>query len=220
MTALIIPADIAIDDADRDAFVAYQAAVSAELEKLIELGNYQKRRNTVWQLAWAAVTPQVSQNEVFKRKDVVSRATFFGKWNKQQPFTAVLERVKQLTRAYVEGKDARELKRQRDELREFERQLSLRLMQKAENMLNFPLQTATTSTKEIRDIDGQLVEIHHITTIEPTNWRQRDAGFMLEKGSAVGRRALNMTKDKTDITTDGEPIRTAVQVYLPDNGRD
>jgi len=203
MTLLPLPETFTLDAADRDAFAAYQTAVFRELEKLAELGNYQKRRNTVWQLAWAAVTPQVSQNEVLKRKDTVSKSVFMGKWKKQAGFTAVLQRVTTLTRAYVEGKDGRALERQRENLRKIEHDLSLKIFEKVEHMLAFPLQTASKSSVEKKDVDGRVVEIHHTTVIEPNDrWNMNSPGMMLKRGSDVARRALGMTKDKNELEID------------------
>ncbi len=219
MTDLLLPDVVTIDKDDQDAFIAYQTAVSQELQKLAGLSVYQKRRTTVWHLAWAAVTPQMSQNDIFKRPDCVSKSIYMGKWKDQQEFTAVLERVTALTRSYVEGKDSRALERRRAKLRDLEEEVALRLIEKANHMLNFPLQTAVTDTKEEYYPDGRVKTIIN-TVVQPNdNWRPRDSGFMLDKGSTTGRRALGMTKDKTDIVSDGEPIRTTVQVYLPDNGR-
>lgn len=198
---LALPDAVTIDKDDAGAFAAYQAAVGAELEKLLPLGNYQKRRATVWQLAWAAVTPQVSQNSVFERPDVVSKTIFVKKWSKQGEFAAVLERVTQLTRAYVEGKDGRALERRRATLRDLEEQVALQIMSKAQNMLNFPLQTAVTSSKEEVDAEGRRVV--HTTVIEPSDkWRIPDAARMAKEASTLGRRALDMTKDKNELEID------------------
>lgn len=201
MTDLLLPADVTIDKDDQDAFVAYQTAVSQELQKLAGLSVYQKRRNTIWHLAWAAVTPQISQNDIFKRPDCVARSTYYGKWANQAEFTAVLERVTTLTRQYVEGKEARALERRRAKLRDLEEEIALRLLEKANNMLNFPLQTAFTSTKEEEDEDGRRVI--HTTVVEPSDkWRQRDSAYIADKASTIGRRALDMTKDKQGVELD------------------
>lgn len=201
MTDLTLPDVVTIEADDQAAFTAYQTAVSQELQKLAGLSVYQKRRNTVWHLAWAAVTPQISQNGVFKRSDCVSRSTYYNKWTNQPEFTAVLERVITLTRQYVEGNEARALERRRAKLRDLEEAITLRLLEKANNMLNFPLQTAFTSTKEEEDEDGR--RIIHTTVIEPSDkWRQRDAAYIADKASTIGRRALEMTKDKQGIELD------------------
>jgi hypothetical protein len=201
MTELTLPDVVTIEADDQDAFAAYQTAVSQELQKLAGLSVYQKRRNTIWHLAWAAVTPQISQNDIFKRPDCVSKSIYMGKWKDQAEFTAVLERVTALTRSYVEGKDSRALERRRARLRDLEEDLALRLIEKAGNMLNFPLQTAFTSTEEEEDEDGR--QIIHTTIIQPSDkWRQRDAAYIADKASTIGRRALEMTKDKQSIELD------------------
>lgn len=201
MTDLTLPDVVTIEKDDQTAFAAYLTAVYQELQKLASMSVYQKRRNTIWHLAWAAVTPQISQNDVLKRKDCVSKSIYTGKWSKQPEFTAVLERVTTLTRQYVEGKEARALERRRAKLRDMEESIALRLLEKANNMLNFPLQTAVTSTKEEKDEDGRRVI--HTTIIEPSDkWRQRDSAYIADKASTIGRRALDMTKDKQALDLD------------------
>lgn len=193
MSALTIPEAVTIDD-DAPAFDAYQTAVDAELERLRSLGNYQKRRNTVWHLAWSAVTPQVSQNSVFERPDVVSRSIFYSKWRKQPEFTAVLDRVTEMTRTYIEGKEGRRLDRLRAQLVKMETETSFSLFDKAKAMLEWPTKVIEQQTEED---NGRII---YKTVILPTNWSQRDAAVLTKTGSDIGRRALGMDgeEDKSE----------------------
>ncbi len=201
--SLDVPEQVAIEAEDNDSFTAYQTAVSKWLDKLQGMGNYDKRRATVWHLAWANVTPQMSQAAVFRMTSTVSKKIYVQKWSKQIEFMAVLTAVQLLTRSYVENKDARRLDREREALKKRELEISGQLLDKVKLMLEFPLVTAVSKDEIVITEDGEVTQ--NVTVLEPSGWRMRDAAYLLKEGSTIARRALSMVKD-TSAVVDAEPL--------------
>ena len=96
----------------------------------------------------------------------------------------------------------------RKQLREREWKTSQAMLDKAEQMLVYPL--AKTSREE-KDEAGRVVSV---TTIMPTKWGMRDAATMVEIGSKLGRLAANMNTAKTEVDATIKDNREVRQ--LPD----
>ncbi|MGB8648780.1 MAG: hypothetical protein WCF84_26315 [Anaerolineae bacterium] len=89
--------------------------------------------------------------------------------------------------------------RRRDELREQEWKASQALLDKAQQMLVFPLATTTRTQR-----DGDMVTV---TEIRPGRWSMSDAGQLFATGSKLARLALG--EDTERIKIDGEVALTA-----------
>ena len=79
----------------------------------------------------------------------------------------------------------------RDTLQEQEWAMAQRLIERAELMLQWPLQETEVRREEIHDADGNLVEIH-ITVMAPAKWTPRDAAMMVKVASELGRLATGL----------------------------
>ena len=90
-----------------------------------------------------------------------------------------------------------------EELREKERRMSDKLLEKADQMLKYPL--ARVVKREGKDEQGRTL----ITVIKPADWRVPDATRMAAEGSKLGRRAAGVedgedtTKVEVTIKLDG-----------------
>jgi len=76
-----------------------------------------------------------------------------------------------------------------DELREKERRISDRLLEKAEQMLKYPL--AQVVKREGKDEQGRTL----LTIVEPASWRMPDATRMAAEGSKLGRKAAGVEEE-------------------------
>jgi len=93
--------------------------------------------------------------------------------------------------AYIDQKEDREWERRRQQHRRKEMELSQLLIEKAEQMLQFPL--ATTS-KETREAGGNTI---NVTTIEATRWALRDAAGIIKVADELARLGLGMSTNQT-----------------------
>lgn len=191
--------DDAPDAQDREAWRAYKAAVNEALEQLRDMPQWQKRRNTIWHLAWAEVTTGATAAQVFKRRDCVSKSAYYNPdkdWYHNDLFREVLTAVTRLTRAYVENKNARRLAHREEQIREMEYGAAMALGEKVEQMLRFPVEKVIEETEE-EDEDGRRI-IRRV--LKPADWKFRDTAALMDTASKLGRRSLGMDSDRVRIT--------------------
>lgn len=192
--------------ADNQAWAELQAAISSQLDRLLVLGKkeYQKRRNTVTAVAWAAVTPGMSINQALSQPGTVSRGIFYNPekdWHHNSLFQEVLTAVTDLVRGYEEGRARRLLEWRRRHFMERTYQLSVRMLDRAEEMNAWPLaveiQEEDEQLEDEADEDGRIIRRTLIrrTTIEPAGWNQNTAGMHLVRATKVGRQALGLDSD-------------------------
>lgn len=79
------------------------------------------------------------------------------------------------------------------QLRNREWEASEALLDKATQMLAFPLETTEI---EERDAGGQVI---HVTTITPARWVMRDIPAMLEAASKLGRLATGLATNRVEV---------------------
>lgn len=166
----------------------FAAAVEAQLRKLPESQLY-KRRATVLAMAQVGITIP-TREEVFRRKEVVGKRTFFDKqkgWYHDPEFREVLEVVMRLYRRWSTGSAAREataefIRREAD-LREAEWKASRQMADIVQQILSSPLYDVETKDEET----GQVV------ILKPGKWTFDTAARLMEGSSKFGRLALNMT---------------------------
>ena len=91
--------------------------------------------------------------------------------------------------------------KRRDQLRNREWELAEKILDKALQMLAFPL--ASTSREE-RGPDGQPLSI---TTVNPTRWSMRDAAQMLEMASKVARLSAEMRTASVEVNWQTEAMK-------------
>lgn len=190
--------DDAPDAADQAAWHNYRTAVDAELERLKGMSQQQKRRNTIWHMAWAEVTTGASAKQVLQRSDCVSKATYYHQekdWYHNDLFREVLANVIELTRYYIETKNARRLAYREQQVREMEYGASMKLAEKVEQMLKFAVEQIVEETEEIED--GRRV-IRRV--VEPADWKFRDIAPLIDTASKLGRRALDMDSARIRTT--------------------
>lgn len=84
-----------------------------------------------------------------------------------------------------------EWQRRRDELREHEWKFSQELIDKARQMLVFPLAKTVRSTQD----GGQTV----VTEIYPAQWKLADAARILEAASKLGRLAVGEETERVSV---------------------
>lgn len=188
------------DEQDRDAWRVYLAAVDAELARLRDFPLWQKRRNTIWHLAWAEVTTGATAAQVLKRRDCVSKSAYYNPdkdWYHNELFREVLTAVIGLTRAYVENKNARKLAYREEQIREMEYGAAMALSRKVEEMLHFPVGKVVEEVIE-EDEDGRTVVIKKY---QPVDFKHRDTAVMMDTASKLGRRSLDMDSDRVRVTT-------------------
>lgn len=163
----------------------YQEKLQAELAKLDGMGNAKKRRATVLALAEAEVTPGMTRGDAFKKAGVVNQGVFYGRdktWNANTEFREILDSVIALTVSHHAASDARRMTARRTAVQEREWQLSSKMMDKVEEMLNFPTQRSTAQ-------GGKVI-------IEPSNWTQANVAPMAATASKLGRLSAGMETDK------------------------
>ena len=209
--------------ADSQAWQELQAAIDAELNRLLEIGKreYQKRRNTIQAIAWAAVTPGISINQALQQPGTVSRGIFYNPdkdWYHHPLFQEVLTAVTNLVRGYEEGRARRLLEWRRRHFMERTYQLSLAMLDEAEEMLRWPLEAIIEEEKTETEDGRTLIR----RTIAPANWNKNSASLHLMRASKVGRQALGLdSDDELDDEDDGLTIeyvndwREAATVVIP-----
>ena len=204
-------------DLEENARIAYETAVTAELNKLVGMPNYSKRCHTIRRLAMVEVTPGLTAATVHKEPGVVSYKTFINKqkaWAHHPLFAAVLEAVKALTRDYYGKKALREEEAARAAQRA--RELEAAALAHERHMQGLRLMQFTEREVVERYPDGRPQTI----VVLPTKAASPQSLVALGRfHSDIGRRALNMTQEITTLTgQEGAPA--LIQIYLPDNHRD
>jgi hypothetical protein len=191
------------DEQDRDAWRVYLTAVDAELAALRDMPLWQKRRNTIWHLAWSEVTTGATIKQVLERRDCVSKSAYYNPdkdWYHNELFQAVLTAVTRLTRAYVENKIGRKLAYREQQIREMEYGAAMALSKKVEAMLRFPVERLEEETEE-EDDDGRII-IRRV--LKPADWKFRDTAAIMDTASKLGRRSLDMDSDRVHLTMHDE----------------
>lgn len=172
-------------------------AVENELARLAGMSNQAKRRATILALAEAAIRPDISASDVFKRKGIVSRQTFYSTnkdWSHNALFADVLAKVTLLTQKYHLDKDLAEMTDRQADWREEMGDLAGLAAQKVRAMLDFPLQRVHAADPD----SGEPI------IIEPANWSFANIAPLLRAVDSVGRMALEMETDRTVTTADVE----------------
>lgn len=192
----------------------YEAAVEAELSRLTAAGftNIAKRRRTILRLIEAEVDPDLTKDEVFRERGVVSKGIFYHKdknWWKDETFRDVYERVRALRQAYESQRLIAEQEDERDEWNRRVREVSQAMLDRALEMLDFPL-----AEVEI-DEDGT-------TRVTPANWKASDVPAYVNAADRIARLALGMATASTRSELSGpqgKPIDFSVAFGLDnDNG--
>lgn len=88
---------------------------------------------------------------------------------------------------------AAEWEAKRQLLRDREWEAAEALLDRATQMLAFPLEITECEEK---DVDGRVI---HVTTINPVRWVVRDIPAMLEAASKLGRLATGMATNKIEV---------------------
>lgn len=193
------PPDLAAEQqalADATAWAELETAVDAQLIRLLPLGKreYQKRRNTVMALAWAAVTPGMSINQALQQPGTVSRGIFYNAekdWFHNALFQEVLTAVTDLVRGYEEGRARRLMEWRRRHFMEKTYQLSVLMLDEAQRMVEWPMERVVEEQEE-EDEDGRTLIRR---TVEPAGWNKNTASLHLMRASKVGREALGLDAD-------------------------
>lgn len=101
--------------------------------------------------------------------------------------------------------------KRQEKIKEQEWDMAQKLIEKATQMLTFPL---ATTTRETKSVDGKTTEV---TTVKPTRWGMSDAARVLKTASELARLSSNLTTSRHEITgKDGEPL-ISNEKYLSDN---
>jgi hypothetical protein len=215
------------DEADGQAWKAYQAAVDAELVKLGQIRGgeevYQKRRNTIWEIAWSRVTGHIALDQVFSLTHTVSKSIYYHKkkgWYHNPVFKQVLDAVTKLTRELVEGKRGRALERLQQEWQAGMVTLTDKAFKKLEFMLDFPLTEVEFLEEEREETDesGRVVKvIRQVQVIKPAGWNYANLPGLMRETDRAGRLARQMATDKSEVTGEGgEPLQAPV-TYIVEN---
>lgn len=202
--------------AEAAAFAAYQEAVEQQLQRLAGMDHLAKRRATVLALAEAAVRPDISRRDVFKRPGVVSMKTFYSTdkdWGAGTSPTAVLfqeviREVERLTLEFTSGRDLRRQQARRDAWQERVLGLVDKGMGKLEMMVDFPLSTVKRPEEAIieRDAEGRPVTVERTTIIQPAGWNFGTVGLLLDKFDRAARLALEMDTDRETVQVVGMSV--------------
>lgn len=195
-------------DPEATARAAFDAAVSAELRRLeadpATRQHLAKRRRTILALASADCDPLTTREDVWRRKDVVRKATWFARdktWGAHPLMADVLANVTRLTREFEAGKTQRALEAQRAAHNDMMLDLTSRMVQKSLAMLDFPLAQ-------------QRVTKDGVTVVEPANWSMSNVASLATAADKIARLALDMSTQNTaaDVTTDGQPLPDAAPI--------
>lgn len=182
--------------ADAAAWSELEVTIDAQLVRLLTLGKreYQKRRQTVMALAWAEVTPGMSINQALQQPGTVSRGIFYNPqkdWFHNPLFQEVLTAVTGLVRGYEETRARRLLEWRRRHFTERSYQLSVRMLDEAERMVEWPMERIVQEDEE-EDDDGRKI-IRRV--VEPAGWNKNTASLHLMRATRVGREALGLDAD-------------------------
>jgi len=104
--------------------------------------------------------------------------------------------------------EARWLKR-RDELKQKEWELSEKLIDKAQQMLQFPL---AATTREDKTVDGKVTST---TVVKPTRWTMADAARILKTASELARMSADMPTNRSEVIP-ADPSKSKDVIRLTD----
>lgn len=180
-------------DAEKIA-MATTLATADDLQTAVELwvttlGGGAKRRSTLLAVAAGEVNGQ-SRNEIFTRKDVVNIRTFYhadkGYFNDPE-FRLALEVVTRLYRRWEALETTRFLAERQAEFREKTYKTADKMLERAQQMLDFPLSHEETSE------DGKTV------IVKPGAWNYGNVPGLVSTADKVGRLALGMEGERAAV---------------------
>lgn len=87
----------------------WESAAKNELDRLVVLEHYHKRRNTVVALVDTRLAGG-SEEDVWRRPDTCSRNTYHSKWKHQALFVEVLDKVERIAREWKDTDELRALR--------------------------------------------------------------------------------------------------------------
>ena len=123
-----------------------------------------------------------------------------GAWDLRVKEFSWADRAKQYD-AFLAQEDSKEWDKRRKELREKEMSLSKRLVERAEQMMQFPL---ARTEKSVANVDGKTVAT---TIVIPSGWRFIDILRTIEASDKLARLALDMETNREAIdATIGSPV--------------
>ena len=135
-------------------------------------------------------------------KGKVARNNAGGAWNRRYRDDDWKARAEAWD-AYQRELQEEEWQRRQEAHREDEWRTRTAMLDKAEQMLKFPLAQVSRDT-QVSD-SGQVL---HVTEVHPAQWRFSDIPRFLDTASALGRRASGLPKEQQsiDILTAGESL--------------
>lgn len=211
---------------------AYEAAVEVALSKLEDdptcKRSLSRRRQAIRAIVDAEVDPSRSRESLWvggRAADaaVPNRSTFFSKrskWMAHPPFVAVLDEVLRLAREWEQKRSGREREARRVAHQERMLNISSKMLEKAEAMMQFPLSEQTIDTNT-----GTVV-------VAPARWDYRSLSTAVSTADKAARLALEMdTKRETqtvetwqdrvvELLKNGEISAEDVEVAYPDQARE
>jgi hypothetical protein len=116
-------------------------------------------------------------------------------------------------REVIATANAEEWERRRGHIRESAFHNAERLIDKAVEMLKFPLETVTESEIEMEGEDGQA-QIVKTVVHTPARWNMRDAAALLKEANQLQRLAADMSTSNTAITIQQRRVDLTIQMVL------
>jgi hypothetical protein len=108
--------------------------------------------------------------------------------------------------------DAVEWSSRRSRIRERAYQLGTQIMEKAEEMLAFPLEQTTETVHEEVDADG--VHIVHQRVVMPTKWALRDVAAFAKTADDMVRLAAEMPTSHQKVTIESKKVDLAIKMVV------
>jgi hypothetical protein len=100
----------------------------------------------------------------------------------------------------------------RSRIRERAYQLGTQIMEKAEEMLAFPLEQTTETVHEEVDADG--VHIVHQRVVMPTKWALRDVAAFAKTADDMVRLAAEMPTSHQKVTIESKKVDLAIKMVV------
>lgn len=176
------------------------ALAQAELTR-IPGPHINKKHATIIALVESRLSPEMTEEEVWQRKDTCARTTYHTKWKKQAIFSEVLTAVTKIATDWQSGTALRHLQERRDAWQEEAHNMASKMLEKAMLMIDFPIQRTVIE-------DDNVI-------IEPVRWSMDTVPRLATAADKMARLALDMDTDTTPANS-----TQLIQIYLPDNGRD
>ncbi len=194
----------------------FTAAVQEQLNRITR-GPHPKRHNTILALAESAIDPDINKEDVFARKDIVSKRIFYSKdkdWWYDPEYREVLEIVRELHVRWENEAALRRMLYRQTEWREKMYETADTMVERAQEMMNkFGLEEM-----EVAGEDGTII-------IKPARWTWDTIPRLVQTADKTARLALGMNTEKVeqDITAevtevDPDEIRQSMRDKLAQMG--